>query len=80
MASSQPVFGTWAESPETDETLVLPRFASLPTPALREKLEKQLKDAQAEVDKLSSRLVYLETTHKNSRDHIEQMLKRGGDT
>jgi len=55
------------------------RFTSLPASTLRGKLESQLKDTQADVERLSQRLVYLETTHKNSREHIEQMLKRGGD-
>ena len=51
------------------------RFASLPISALREKLERQTKGLDGEVDKLSQRLLYLETTHKNSREHIEQMLR-----
>ena len=51
------------------------RFASLPVTSLRQKLEHQTQDLESEVDKLSKRLLYLETTHKNSREHIEQMLR-----
>lgn len=43
--------------------------------ALRQKLEQQTQDLEGEVDKLGQRLLYLETTHKNSREHIEQMLR-----
>ncbi|WZH39500.1 Prefoldin subunit 1 [Fusarium acuminatum] len=35
----------------------------------------QTQTLEGEVDKLSQRLLYLETTHKNSREHIEQMLR-----
>jgi hypothetical protein len=43
--------------------------------SLRQKLEGQTQTLEGEVDKLSQRLLYLETTHKNSREHIEQMLR-----
>lgn len=50
------------------------RFVSLPVDSLRKKLEGQTQAIETEVDKLSKRLLYLETTQKNSRSHIEQML------
>lgn len=50
-------------------------FAALPVTALRKKLDNQTNDLDGEVEKLSQRLLYLETTHKNSREHIEQMLR-----
>ncbi|OAA39149.1 Prefoldin [Metarhizium rileyi] len=50
-------------------------FASLPIPVLRQKLEGQTKELDADVERLNQRLLYLETTHKNSREHIEQMLR-----
>ncbi|KJZ71190.1 hypothetical protein HIM_09396 [Hirsutella minnesotensis 3608] len=50
-------------------------FALTPLPSLRLKLENQTKDIEVDVDKLNQRLLYLETTHKNSREHIEQMLR-----
>ncbi|TQS33281.1 hypothetical protein Golomagni_06380 [Golovinomyces magnicellulatus] len=50
------------------------RFVELPVTDLRKKLDKQTKDAEADVEKLNQRLLYLETTHKNSREHIEKML------
>lgn len=50
-------------------------FVSTPIPNLHEKIEGQVKVLDDELEKLRKRLVYLETTQKNSRDHIDQMLK-----
>ncbi|PHH67511.1 hypothetical protein CDD82_1399 [Ophiocordyceps australis] len=50
-------------------------FALIPLPMLRRKLELQTKDLAGDVERLNQRLIYLETTHKNSRVHIEQMLR-----
>ena len=52
------------------------RFVSTPIPSLNEKLEGQVKVLDEELEKLRKRLIYLETTQKNSRDHIEQMFKQ----
>lgn len=43
---------------------------------MAQKLDGQTKDLDTEVENLGKRLVYLETTHKNSREHIEQMLRK----
>jgi hypothetical protein len=53
---------------------MLSRFVSLPVPALQDKLGSQQKDMEAEVEALGKRLHYLETTAKNSQEHIEKML------
>lgn len=53
----------------------LDRFSAIPVTNLRQNLQTQVTDLEGEVDKLGKRLLYLETTHKNSRDHIEQMLR-----
>lgn len=70
------------EEPGTLNTLrgwaladILSRFSSLPVHELRKKLDSQTRDLEVEVEKLSKRLLYLETTHKNSREHIEQILQ-----
>ncbi|KAF6787071.1 prefoldin subunit 1 [Colletotrichum sojae] len=49
-------------------------FVLLPTVQLTKKLDGQIKEREGEVDKLSQKLHYLETTFKNSRQHIDQML------
>ncbi|KAK3337055.1 Prefoldin, partial [Cercophora scortea] len=50
-------------------------FVCLPVPELQTKLGGQMKDMEAEVESLGKRLHYLETTAKNSQEHIERMLK-----
>lgn len=45
---------------------------------LQKKLDTQMKEMQSEVDSLGKRLQYLETTAKNSREHIEKILKGAG--
>ncbi|ODA75761.1 hypothetical protein RJ55_08707 [Drechmeria coniospora] len=51
-------------------------FLSLPLPDLRQNLEQQTRDIEGGVEKLNQRLLYLETTYKNSREHIAQMLQK----
>ncbi|KZZ94867.1 Prefoldin [Moelleriella libera RCEF 2490] len=50
-------------------------FSALPLPKLRCKLEEQTKSIDSDIEKLNQRLLYLETTHKNSCDHVEQLLR-----
>lgn len=50
-------------------------FVAIPVPSLQSKLEGQIKDMQADVEGLTKRLHYLETTAKNSQEHIDKMLK-----
>lgn len=51
---------------------------AIPVPSLQSKLDAQTKDMQAEVESLGKRLHYLETTAKNSQEHIDKMLKGAG--
>ncbi|KAK4039792.1 ceramidase-domain-containing protein [Parachaetomium inaequale] len=53
-------------------------FVAIPVPALQDKLGSQIKEIETEVDAMGKRLHYLETTAKNSQDHIEKMLKGAG--
>jgi dihydroceramidase len=52
---------------------------AVPLPAMQKKLEAQMKTIEGDVDSLGKRLHYLETTAKNSQEHIDAMLRRGGD-
>ncbi len=54
------------------------RFVAMPVPALETKLAKQVKELEGDVEGLGKKLHYLEMTAKNSQDHIDQMLRRGG--
>ena len=54
------------------------RFVSVPVPALKDRLGTEMKEMETEVENLGKRLHYLETTAKNSQEHIEKMLKGSG--
>lgn len=54
-------------------------FVAEPVTALSAKLDKQIKGLESDVEGLGKRLHYLETTAKNSQEHINQMLRRGGE-
>ena len=54
------------------------RFVAIPVPTLQDKLGSQIKGIETEVDSLGKRLHYLETTAKNSQEHIEKMLRGSG--
>ncbi|KAH6627961.1 ceramidase-domain-containing protein [Chaetomium tenue] len=53
-------------------------FVAIPVPTLQDKLGSLIKGIETEVDSLGKRLHYLETTAKNSQDHIEKMLRGAG--
>lgn len=48
------------------------------TGTVKDRLGSQSKDNKTEISNLEKKLHYLETTAKNSQDHINQMLKSGG--
>ena len=50
----------------------------MPVPQLQDKLATQMKEMETDIEGLGKRLHYLETTAKNSQEHIEKMLKGGG--
>lgn len=66
---------TWIVVVELMLMFVDSRFVSLPPNTLNEKLQRQMQDLDGDVDKLNQRLLYLETTQKNSREHIEKILR-----
>ncbi len=71
--SPQPSLSTWA-------CLTIGRFVAEPVSSLSDTLGKQIKDLENDVDGLGKRLHYLETTAKNSQEHIAQMLRRAGES
>jgi prefoldin subunit 1 len=54
------------------------RFVATPLPKVNQRLSKELQDVKTEVVNLDKKLHYLETTQKNSRDHIDQLFRAGG--
>lgn len=51
------------------------RFVSTSVATLKNKLASSTKEAQGEAEVLGKKLLYLETTRKNSQQHIDQLLK-----
>jgi len=47
-----------------------------PSAQLSKKLESELQILRQDIEGLEKRLTYLETTQKNSRDHINRMLSQ----
>lgn len=53
------------------------RFVFKPTADVEKKVSEQTKEVTSDISNLKKKLHYLETTHKNSRDHIDQIFKTG---
>ncbi|KAK4188002.1 ceramidase-domain-containing protein [Podospora australis] len=53
-------------------------FVGLSVPTLQDKLSSEVTETETEIEALGKRLHYLETTAKNSQEHIEKMLKGSG--
>lgn len=47
-------------------------------PDVKKKQDQEGEDCKKELSNLDKKLHYLETTYKNSTEHIESILKRGG--
>lgn len=54
------------------------RFVLSSTGTINDKLSKQSAELRSDTSNLEKKLHYLETTAKNSQQHIEQMLRSGG--
>jgi len=53
-------------------------FVFSPTSEVDKRLTTEASDLKSDVENLGKKLQYLETTHKNSREHIDQIFKSGG--
>ena len=45
---------------------------------VKKKLSSQTAELRSDVSSLNKKLHYLETTHKNSREHIDKIIQSGG--
>lgn len=54
------------------------RFVFSPTAEVDQRLKKETAELKTDIESLNKKLHYLETTHKNSREHIDQIFKSGG--
>lgn len=57
---------------------LLYRFVFSPIADVDKRLSTETADLKTDVENLGKKLQYLETTHKNSREHIDQIFKSGG--
>jgi len=65
---------------ETSRDLMLTltcRFVFSPTTQVDKRLKSETSDLKSDVENLGKKLLYLETTHKNSREHIDQIFNGG---
>ena len=57
---------------------VLNRFVYSPMANVQKRLSSETAELKSDISNLNKKLHYLETTHKNSREHIDQIFKSGG--
>lgn len=57
--------------------LVSCRFVNVPIDTVNKRLAREGSEAASEITNLEKKLHYHETTHKNSRENLEQILKSG---
>ncbi|KAL9124319.1 MAG: hypothetical protein Q9217_006337 [Psora testacea] len=53
-------------------------FIFTPTETVQKKLASSIAEIKSDVGTLNKKLHYLETTHKNSREHIEKIIGSSG--
>ncbi|KAI4127796.1 MAG: hypothetical protein LQ338_003025 [Usnochroma carphineum] len=53
-------------------------FMYTPVDNVEKRLASETAELKSEISSLNKKLHYLETTHKNSREHIDQIFKSGG--
>ena len=49
-----------------------------PIAEVDKRLSTETSELKSDVENLGKKLQYLETTHKNSREHMDQIFKSGG--
>ncbi|GAB7361020.1 hypothetical protein MBLNU230_g1062t1 [Neophaeotheca triangularis] len=53
-------------------------FVAMSIPDVKTRQAKEAEDVKKAIADLEKKLHYLETTYKNSREHMEALFKRGG--
>jgi len=53
-------------------------FVFIPISDVDKRLNAETSDLKSDLNNLGKKLQYLETTYKNSREHIDQIFKSGG--
>ncbi|KAI4153426.1 MAG: hypothetical protein LQ341_000554 [Variospora aurantia] len=52
-------------------------FMFTPSDSVEKRLASETAELKSDISSLNKKLHYLETTHKNSREHIDQIFKSG---
>lgn len=65
-----------AQSVKTKIDLSL-RFVASPIVDIEKRISSETTELKSDITNLEKKLHYLETTHKNSRDHINQIFNSG---
>lgn len=58
--------------------MLLARFVFSPMNEVEKRLSSETSELKSDISNLEKKLHYLETTHKNSREHIDQIFNSGG--
>lgn len=69
------------ESKDVETRLTIPlvcRFVAVPMDTVDKRLAAETTELKTDIEGLEKKLNYLEMTHKNSRENLEQILKSGG--
>ncbi|KAL1305582.1 hypothetical protein AAFC00_007187 [Neodothiora populina] len=53
-------------------------FVACPPSEVKVRIAKESEDLKKDVENLEKKLNYLETTYKNSKEHLEAIFKNGG--
>ncbi|TKX22365.1 putative prefoldin subunit 1 [Elsinoe australis] len=53
-------------------------FVASPTPDVNARLDKEKKELTAKLENLDKKYTFLETTFKNSQEHLDKVFKNGG--
>lgn len=54
------------------------RFVLTTTDGIKQRQVKEAEDIKTEMANLEKKMHYLDTTFKNSQEHLQQILQRGG--
>ncbi|KAI9819945.1 MAG: hypothetical protein M1827_006515 [Pycnora praestabilis] len=60
------------------QTKVYEGIGKIPLEDVGKRLSSETAESKTDITNLDKKLHYLETTHKNSRDHIDQIFRSGG--
>jgi prefoldin subunit 1 len=76
--SNIPPVWTFSTTTRPETSLIIGRFVLSPITGVDTRLKAETQELKSDVENLGKKLQYLETTYKNSREHIDQIFSSGG--